>query len=223
MIIKFQRPLSEFDFILSFDVAKFLTGWSLINFKTFEIIEAGIIDMSSVKDECIWPKYYTEMTKVISFCSFYHPEIAGKFFVTKEKMPLQAGHFSTISTLQALAQAHAICDMAMYNEGVPVYDYEGVHSVSVKALFKKLTGVEKPTKLDIKKYIEDNFKGVDISQFTQDVSDSIAVSYTLVMVKWNNDIKEEIKNFKKEQKKYKTKQKQNEIEERIEQFKALMI
>jgi len=56
--------------------------------------------------------------------------------------------------------------MAMYNEGVPVYDYEGVHSVSVKALFKKLTGVEKPTKLDIKKYIEDNFKGVDISQFT---------------------------------------------------------
>ena len=55
------------------------------------------------------------------------------------------------------------------------------------------------------------------------MSDSIAVSYTLVMVKWNNDIKEEIKNFKKEQKKYKTKQKQNEIEERIEQFKALII
>ena len=102
-----------------------------------------------------------------------------------------------MQTLQSLAQAHAIMELAVHNSNnVELYDEHGIHSTSVKALFKT-PDCPKPQKSDIRKALVKEYQ-LDDSKLTDDVSDSIAVVHTLLTKRWNQDIDERIKELKKE-------------------------
>ena len=56
-----------------------------------------------------------------------------------------------------------------------------------------------------------------------DITDAIACVQTLVEYKWNEDIKDKIKELKKEQKNYKTDKKKNQITEEIQRLEDLEV
>lgn len=114
-------------------------------------------------------------------------------------MPQQS-KFSTIATLQGLAKAHAVLDLVVDQLGLDYYGY-GIHSVSVKALFKKLTGVEHPEKLDIQSWVSSHYgHHVIPKNMTLDISDAAALWITLFMRKEQQDLEEEIKALTKKDK-----------------------
>lgn len=221
-IVKFKKRLADFQYALSFDLAKHQTGYSLVNILNKEIVDCGLIICDSDNPD-IWLDMEEKISNVIeSVIKRFGIE---NFFVVKEAMPKQAGRFTTISTLSALAQSHAILSFACSKLGVNIYDLIGVAAVSEKAVFKQLTGIEKPEKEDIfesvlKIYkIQESLKSV----LNYDITDSVAVVETLVSKKWNSDIQQEVKELKKIQKKYKTEKKQMEIENEISRLFDLSI
>ena len=143
--------------------------------------------------------------------------------ITKEKLPNQNGRFSTIDTLQGLAQAHSIFDLAAYNSGIDVYDYDGVHAISVKSYFKTLTNIDKPQKEDISNYIQNQYPDIDLSEYTLDVTDSVAVALTLYNKKYNADITEKIKEYKKKIKTLKMQHAKDKIQEQINALEKIKI
>lgn len=215
-MIKFTKSIREYQYVLSFDLAKRLTGYSLLDIKNDKVILVGTIDTGECKEEFIWDYFYNQISQVVDHCLFeIGREKEGLLFVTKEKLPNQNGRFSTIETLQSLAQTHVIFDLAIYHKGIEIYDYDGIHSVSVKAYFKSLLDIEKPQKEDIAKFIKQKYNDFDFSKYSLDVTDSIAVSLTLINRKYNNDITEEIKILRKEVKSAKSNNKIEKIENKI--------
>lgn len=221
-MIKFNKKLSQFSYVLSFDLAKRISGYTLYDINKGIILLAGVLDTSKQKDDFIWDYFYNQIIIIIDRCK----DIIGlknesSLFVIKERLPNQNGRFSTIETLQGLAQAHVVFDLALCHSGVDIYDYDGVHSTSVKSYFKKLTNCEKPQKEDIANYLKQKYKNFDFSKYPLDVTDSLAVTLTLLNKKWNSDIAEKIRELKKEQKSAKTKAKITKLEEEIKSLEAL--
>ena len=219
-LIKFNKKIQDFKYILSFDLAKRVTGYSLVDVVKKKIMLAGIIDTTPA-GEFVWEYFYNEINKILD--QSRNVTNFSDILILKEKMPTQNGRFSTIATLQGLAQAHAIFDLAITHRGFSIYDYDGVHATVVKTYFKSLLDIEKPQKEDIAKYIQEQYKDFDLSKYTLDVTDSIAVTLALIGRKWNMDIIEEIKLLKKEQKKAKTKNKIKKISNKIEYLESLKI
>ena len=217
-MIKFTKPLSDYSYILSFDLAKRLSGYTLYDIKKDKVILAGTIDTTKNKDEYIWSYFYNAVTDVISSL-----DNKSNVFIVKERLPNQNGRFSTIDTLQGLAQAHAVFDLAVVHSGIEVYDYEGIHATSVKAYFKNLTDCEKPQKEDIAEYLKQRFSDFDFSQYPFDVTDSLAVTLTLIDKKWNLDVAERIKELKKEQKSAKSENKIARLKDEIIRLESLKI
>ena len=222
-MVKYNNQLSNYKYIISFDLAKNLTGYSVIDFREHKVIYANIIDMSKCACESFWYEYSNQIRIALGCCLNIMPRPLRKseIFITKEKLPNQSGKFSSIEALQALAQCHAIFDSVVYDYGIDYYDFEGVHSVSVKAYFKHLTGKDKPTKEDIRDYISTCFN-YDFSNLTLDVTDSIAVAMTLVDVKYSKDILEKIKELKKSIKQYKSAARIKQVQDEIAALQALL-
>lgn len=142
-------------------------------------------------------------------------------FVLREMMPQQS-KFSTIATLQGLAKAHAVLDLIVDQLGLDYYG-PGIHSVSVKALFKKLTGVEHPEKLDIQQWVSLHY-GYHIvpKNMTLDISDAAALWITLFMKKERYDLEEEIKVLKKKDKTLKAASAKQKVLTQIESLQKIM-
>ena len=209
MEIKYNKNLSNYNYVLSFDLAKQKTGWALVDIKSNKIEKFGMVILNQ-KADSVWLDIYDKIIVVLNDIK-EHCQISGKrFFVLKEKLPNQAGKFTTIASLQSLAQVHAIWELACEKTGVDVYDFQGVHSVSVKAFFKKRYGIEKPQKEDIARLICENYC-FNIGENPLDITYAIACVQTLVEHKWNQDIIDKTKELKKEQKKYKSDKKIEEI------------
>ena len=216
--IKFLKPLQSYDYILSFDLAKINTGWSLIDFKNKKLVLSGKISSECTNTDCIWYNFLCNMHKIFDEVRL----ISTKVLVVKEALPIQAGKFTTIKTLQALAQTHAIFDLAVYQEGLDYYDEVGVYAISEKAVFSKLTEIEKPTKKDILNELKKIYSGCDELE-DLDISDSIAVTHTLISAKWNSDIQTEIKELNKKNKTLVLEKKKQEIEQKISFLNTLKI
>lgn len=219
-MIKFNESLKKYKYILSFDIAKFHTGWALVDIVEKKIPMFGIIEC--VDQEGIWADMYKKTSDVICSVKKYCKTTLSDFFVTKEKLPQQAGKFTTISSLQALAQAHAINSLACWDNRVNVYDQDGVFSVSVKAYYRKICGIQKPTKEDINKKICEDFNCPEVLG-KYDITDAVGCTETLVRSKWDADIKKEIKEIKKMDKLYKTNKKHEENSVKINNLQKLMI
>lgn len=220
-MLKFNQKITDFQYVLSFDLAKHISGYSLIDIVNNKVIYAGVIDTKKAKNDFVWDYFYTSVSDVINEC--VNKVGNQKLLITKERLPSQNGRFSTIDTLQGLAQAHAIFDLAVCRSGEQFYDYDGVHSVSVKAHFKTLTGLDKPQKEDIAEYIQKRYKDFNFNEYPLDVTDSIAVTITLIEKKYNSDINERIKMVKKEIKKAKANIKINKLKEEVDFLEHLKI
>lgn len=221
-ILKFNSKIEDYRYILSFDLAKIKTGYSLLDTKTNQIVMIGIINTAIYNDKnSFWLDFVADILEVFRSAANIAEQTDGKFFVIKERLPAQAGIKSTIATLQELAKIHGIFDYTVQMSGTDCYDWNGVHSVSVKSYFKHLLEIDKPQKEDIANKIYQLFPDTDFSDFTYDVTDSIAVTLTLLNSKWNKDIEEEIKETKKELKKFKSEKKIQELNEKIEFLNTL--
>ena len=220
-MVKYNYDLSNYDYVLSFDLAKQKTGWALVNIKSNRVEMSGIIILNE-KVDSVWLDIYDKIVVVLDDVKKHCQNLEKKFFVLKEKLPNQAGRFTTIASLQGLAQVHAIWELACEKSEVEVYDFDGVHSVSVKAFFKRRYEVEKPQKEDIAKLVCENYC-FNIGDSPLDITDAIACVQTLVEYKWNEDIKDKIKELKKEQKSYKTDKKKNQIAEEIQRLERLEV
>ncbi len=217
-MIKFKKPLSEIDYIISFDLALYKTGISLYNIAQKSIVRTDKIEISH-SDETPVATLYTKLKEYLTSAVERYGNL---LMIVKEAMPAQAGKFTTIATLQTLAKTHAALDIAVAKvDGVDFYDETGVHSVSVKALFKTEEN-PKPTKTDIKKAVC-AYYGLKVGDLTDDESDSIAVIYTLIKKKWNADINEEIKRIKKEIKGLKQERAIEAHQQRIEELQGMLL
>ena len=215
---KFKKPLSEIDYIISFDLALYKTGISLYNIKQKSIVRTDKIEVSHTDEAPVATLY----TKLKEYLTSAVEKYGNLLMIVKEAMPAQAGRFTTIATLQTLAKAHAALDIAVAKvDGVDFYDETGVHAVSVKALFKTEEN-PKPTKTDIKKTVC-AYYGLEVGDLTDDESDSIAVIYTLIKKKWNADINEEIKRIKKEIKGLKQERAIKTHQKRIEELQGMLL
>lgn len=223
MNIKFQKLLSDYKYLLSFDLAKKISGWSLWDFKNDEILLTGIIDTSKMSNtDMIWSYFSNQINKVIGRCLEKIPDNeSNSLLITKEQLPVQNGRFSTIATLQSLAQVHAIFDLTVFQLGVDTYDDIGVHSVAVKAYFRKLLDIQSPQKEDIANWIYQKYKTYNFSGFPFDVTDSLGVGITLINKKWNADIQSEITQIKKEIKGAKAPSKITRLKEEVERLQSL--
>lgn len=218
-MVKYNYNLSNYDYILSFDLAKQKTGWALVDIKSNRIENFGMIILDE-KANSVWLNIYDKIVVILEDTKKYCQNLGKRFFVLKEKLPNQAGKFTTIASLQGLAQVHAIWELACEKSEVEIYDFDGVHSVSVKAFYKRKYEVEKPQKEDIAKLVCENYC-FDIGDSPLDITDAIACAQTLTEYKWNEDIKDKIKELKKEQKNYKTDKKKNQIAEEIQRLERL--
>lgn len=224
MIAKCKLRADDFKFVLSFDLSEMLTGWSLIDREVDKVEMVGMIDLHNNKSELIWTDFAQGVEDAFNAVELTCERLGvdkSKVLVTKEKLPIQMGMKSTITTLQTLSKCHGIFDLITYKRGFTVYDYDGIPAPSVRCYFKKITGVEKPDKVDVAKYIYDRYKEFDFEDTTYDVTDSIAVTITLLERNYDKDISEEIKNIKKEQKKYKTQKKKDQLQDEIVRLEGL--
>lgn len=221
-MIKFDKKIANYRYVLAFDLAKRVSGYTLWDFKEDKVLYCGIIDTQKAKSYYVWDYFYNQIKETIYKC-FELVEDKELLFLTKEKLPTQNGVHSTINTLQGLAEAHAVFDLAVCHTGIQIYDYGGVHSVSVKAYFKSLLGIEKPQKEDIANYLQKRFQSTRFDRYTFDVTDSLAVAITLIEKKHITDIKEKIQELKKELKTIKSDNKQNKIKEEIEKLQTFLL
>ena len=223
MNIKFKKSLSDYKYLLSFDLAKKISGWSLWDFKNDEILLTGIIDTGKMSAlDMVWNYFSGQISSVVNRCLDRIPNAdANLLLITKEQLPVQNGKFSTIATLQSLAQVHAVFDLTIFQLGVDTYDDLGIHSVAVKAYFRKLLDIQSPQKEDIANWIYQKYKTYNFSELPFDVTDSLGVGITLINKKWNADIQSEITQIKKEIKGAKAPSKITRLKEEIERLQSL--
>lgn len=215
-IVKFNKSIHDYRYILAFDIAKHQTGWALIDLENINIVSYGTIVTEQGNE---WADFYAKAKAVMDLV---RDGVGGQFFIIKERLPNQAGRFSTIATLQGLAGAHAIFDLVCAHSNVDVYDCDGIHSISVKSYFKSLTEKDKPDKADV----ADAVKHITAyyGEFENyDITDAAACAIALINKKWNADIAQKIKDLKSEQKKYKTEKKRLEVQSEIDRISELKI
>lgn len=193
----------------------------------FELITSGIIDSKNFNlEKGYYKELYDNIYEIISKCILCVEKLSdgnAKLLITKEACPAQAGQFTTIATLQSLSKAHAILDLVIQTIGADCYDENGVHTISVKALFNDLCDLSTCTKEDIRSYLSRFVTTTLKPDADLNISDSIGVSVTLISKKWNSDIKSEITDLKREQKKYKTDKKKQDIQSKIDKITDMMI
>ena len=222
MQVKFNRRLEEYKYILSFDLAKHKSGFALVDFVDKKIPYSGLI-VTDPQKEMVWDDFYADLKARLLFIK---ENFGSSFFVLKERLPNQAGPRSTIATLQGLAGAHAIFDFFVSESELDVYDWQGVHSVSVKAYYKQTTSLEKPQKTDIFNKIKQTYPTWEVPEdntLSYDISDSIAVVETLVNRKWNVDIDERKRELKRELKKAKAQRKIDSLAAEIKRLDELKL
>ena len=108
-MIKFQKPLSEIGYIISFDLALYKTGVSIYDISQKSIVRTDKIEVSHTDETPVATLY----TKLKEYLTSAVEKYGNLLMIVKEAMPAQAGRFTTIATLQTLAKAHAALDIAV--------------------------------------------------------------------------------------------------------------
>lgn len=223
MVGRFKNKITYYDYIIGFDLALHKTGISIYNIQKKKFIQYDMIISKGSGEEIFFDLY----EKIKEYIWDFWKRNGGAILIVKEALPAQCGKFTTVKTLQQLAKAHASLTIAIMelqkdlHNNICFYDDDGIHSVSVKALFAT-EECKKPTKTDIRNKIVEMYK-VDNSKLTDDISDSMGVIHTLINRKWNLDIKEEIKKIKKEIKSLKKESTIKEREAEMQFLSSIMI
>ena len=83
-MLKFNQKITDYQYILSFDIAKHISGYSLTDIVNNKVICAGIIDTKKSKSDFIWDYFYTTILEIINSCADRAPD--GKLLITKERL-----------------------------------------------------------------------------------------------------------------------------------------
>lgn len=182
--------------ILMFDLASHITGWCLYDVVSGRPVQHGVITINRENPN---PDYDLKEALKKTIALF-----AGKdIMISVEAMPTQLrGGASTIKTFIAMAQAHADLAIACAEARVSMYDRIGVYPVSTHAYLRRLLGKDqdfKPEKEDIRSYCC-NLWQLDEKTISYDESDAMFLAKTLIDVKWDKDIDEEIRDLKRHRK-----------------------
>lgn len=190
---KGNNGLYEFRYVIGVDLASYKTGVCIYDIATKKFVLGKEIEVKKNSQN----KNIDLYILLSEFFEKIRDEYdSGDFLLVKEAMPSQHGKFTTVSTLQSLAQAHAILDMAVWNSAfITPYDDKGIHPITVRSLFRT-EAITHPSKEDVRKELV-RLYDLDDDELTDNISDSMAVVHTLINKQWNADIAEMIKEQKK--------------------------
>jgi hypothetical protein len=213
-MIKLEKSLDDFKYLLTFDLASKNTGVCLFNLKQNKPEKVFMVQTKK-KDKNFVLELYNLLDEL--FDELFKLGIKKEeIFVAKEAMPTQLrGGSSTVQTFIALAKSHAVLDLYLDKNNINVYDYVGIYPASTHAYLKKVLNLDSKAsvdKTDIQKYIYDTY---GFQTETLDESDAVFLAITLINSKWNKDIEEEIKEVKRHKKTLKLEKAIRDCDERI--------
>lgn len=224
MEIKFKKSLLDYDYLVMFDLASKVTGACVWDIKNGRPVLTRAIRVTGA---CELP--FAELKREIdSFFKVVREKIGGgRFFVSKEMMPTQIhGGSSTVQTFLALAKSHAVLDVYCYERGIDCYDYKGVAPATTHAHYRRLTGLgpkEKVTKEMVRDYLRSEFADGPDGGWgsTLDETDAVFLAQTLCEAKWDNDIRERIREEKRHKKELKAPHAIAAVDAEIERLESL--
>lgn len=196
MEIKFKNSLSDYKYLIMFDLASRITGVCIWDIQYNIPLKTKVLKVD--KDhELGAAALYSEIDNFFNSLQTEGINLSD-ILVYKEAMPVQLrGGSSTVQTFIALAKSHAILDYYIYSHNIAMYDYVGVYPISTHAYLKHLMGWDnkhKVDKKDIQQYIQSIY-GLDNISF--DESDAVFLAKTFIDIKWNKDLEEQIRAIKK--------------------------
>lgn len=198
MEIKFVKKLSEYDYLVMFDLASKVTGVCVWNLKEGR---PEYTERLVVKDG----EYNKAAALINQIDGFFMrlkerlgSEDLSKVLVYRELCPMQQGRFTTAKTLIALGKAHAVLDIYLAGMKLDYFDLMGVAPATTHAYYRKLKGLgpsDKVEKADIRDYLVSEY-GIP-SDLTLDETDAIFLSKTFVDVFWDKEMDEAIRERKR--------------------------
>lgn len=219
MFIRGKKGLTEFKYLVMFDLASKITGVCVWDISAQAPLFTEIIKVTG-KHELPVAELYELIDQF--FINLYEKRGIKKedILTSFEAVPCQirAGKNSTIQTFTTLARAHAVLDLYLYQKNIAVYDPTGLYPITTHCFFKKIQNKEKAdtvSKEDIYNYVCEKYNLKDISF---DESDAVFLAQTLVFSKWNKDIDEEIKVKKKHFKELKMAHAKEEVQKDIDRL-----
>jgi len=220
MVVRCERSISDYRYLVMFDLASHNTGVCLWDLHDNRPVFTKAI-VSEKKDGIFVSNLYGGLCEYFDLLKSMHIDWKD-IFVSKEAMPVQLrGGSSTVQTFIALAKAHAILDLFLELHDIDVYDYTGVYPATTHAYLKKVLGLDSKTsvdKKDVKKFVEETYC---LEFKTFDESDAAFLACTLVNSKWNKDIDEKIKEVKKHKKTLKQKKAIEDCDALIEKLENM--
>ena len=223
MKIKLQKPITDYKYLLMFDLASHVSGvclWDLTEQKPIQTYvikvendtELQVAELYQCLDNFFWQLEHNN-----------HIDL-NQVLVYKEAMPVQLhGGNSTVQTFISLARSHSILDYYIYSHGIDIYDYVGVYPISTHSYLKKINNWDnkhKVVKTDIKDFVENTYQ---LESLSFDEADSVFLAKTFLDVKWNKDIDEEIKAIKRHSKELKSERGVNTCLNEIKRLEGLKI
>lgn len=218
MEIKFTKKLSDYDWLVMFDLATKSTGvcvWDLKNGRpafTHNIVTTG---NTGNRAKELWDgldRFF------MGFMLKGNPKV----LVHRELCPVQQGRFTTAKTLISLGKSHAVLDLYLAENGFDYYDLEGVSPSTTHAYFRRLNGLgakDKVEKEDMRAYLAEEY-GID-PKTGLDETDAIFLAKTFVESFWDKQIDEEIKERKRHRKTLKAPSAIAAVDAEIERLKGL--
>ena len=222
MEIKFTKKLSDYDYLVMFDLASKVSGVCVWNLKTGQ---PEYTERLVVKD--------SEMNKAAALVDriddfFVRLKVRlgdtdlNNVLVYRELCPMQQGKFTTAKTLIALGKAHAVLDIYLAGKGLDYYDLMGVAPATTHSYYRKLKGLgagDKVEKTDIRDYLISEY-GIS-KDLTLDETDAIFLSKTFVEVFWDKEIDEAVREAKRHLKTLKASNAKERVNKEIEFLKSL--
>lgn len=201
MEIKYTKKLSNYDWVVMFDLATKSTGvcvWDIKKEKpafTYNIVTTG---NTGNRAKELWDeldRFFVHFTKKVGLNDY------SKVLVYRELCPIQQGKFTTAKTLISLGKSHAVLDLYLAEKNLDYYDLEGISPSTTHAYFRRLNGLgpkDKVEKEDVRAYLAREY-GID-SKLCLDESDAVFLAKTFVDIFWDQKIDEEIKERKRHRK-----------------------
>lgn len=222
MEAKFRKKLSDYDYLVMFDLATCSTGacvWDLA--KARPIFTKNLVTTGKTGNRAgeLWDeldRFFVDFTIKVGLNSF------DRVLVYRELCPIQQGRFTTAKTLISLGKSHAVLDLFLRERNIDYYDLSGVSPSTTHAHFRSLVGIgakEKVSKEDVRDYLVREYR-IDPSTGL-DETDAIFIAKTFVERFWNKEIDEETKNVKRHMKTLKSPSAIAACQARIEELNSL--
>ena len=222
MEIKFQKHLSDYKYVVMFDLASKITGVCLWDIQNHRPAQTSIIDVTKCKTLPV-AALYDQLDAFFSGLNKMGISLSD-ILVYKEAMPSQIhGAATTIQTFIDLARSHGILDLYCAQHNIDVFDYTGVYPITWHCYLRKLRGWDNKHPVDKKDTRDYLYETYNLSNLILDESDAVFLAQTFVELVWNKQIDEQIREVKRHRKTLKAAHAINSCDEEIKRLDGLKI